>query len=176
MHNVITRCPCCRIVGDFSAPDGLDVWKGTHMQNPHGNRSYRTSEGSVERVRVRGLIYCKQCHIQWARDFSGSVNIGWVFVHAISTGSSERPEYLRTWWGGIFSKHKTYVAWSWDVALGVVCFRWADSPLRAFITWGLEAGWLLYAYTQMVRLGDSVWFLIIDRECIFRYLLLKVDS
>ena len=78
-------------------------WKGKTFR-AHIQRSDRAFQHfSERRSRMRGLIYCKQCHIQWARDFSGSINIGWVFVHAISTGSSGRPEYLR----GIFF-FKTY--------------------------------------------------------------------
>ena len=111
------RCPSCRIVGDFAAEDGLESWKKTQMKNPHGNQRFRTGDGKVKRVQVRGLIYCNQCHVQWPRDFSASVNIGWVFVHAISTGSADRPSYLQSWWDDLKKKHKTQntiVAWRED--------------------------------------------------------------
>ena len=109
------RCPSCRIVGDFAAEDGLESWKKTQMKNPHGNQRYRTGDGKVQRVQVRGLIHCNQCHVQWPRDFSASVNIGWVFVHAISTGSADRPSYLRSWWDDLKkkknTKHHSSVTW-----------------------------------------------------------------
>ena len=78
-----------------------DAWEDSHMVNPEGSCRYRTTAGGgggqVKRVRVRGLIYCKRCHVQWSRDFSASLNIGYVFAYAMSLGSWERPRYLCAW-------------------------------------------------------------------------------
>ena len=67
------------------------------MINPEGCCEYRTAAGAVKRVRVRGLIYCRKCHVQWARDFSAALNIGYAFAYAMSLESWERPRYLSTW-------------------------------------------------------------------------------
>ena len=67
------------------------------MINPEGCCKYRTAAGAVKRVRVRGLIYCRKCHVQWARDFSAALNIGYAFAYAMSLESWERPRYLSTW-------------------------------------------------------------------------------
>ena len=69
----------------------------SHMINPEGCCKYRTAAGAVKRVRVRGLIYCRKCHVQWARDFSAALNIGYAFAYAMSLESWERPRYLSAW-------------------------------------------------------------------------------
>ena len=94
------RCPCCRIEAQQDAATGAmdhDLWEASHMINPEGCCKYRTAAGAVKRVRVRGLIYCRKCHVQWARDFSAALNIGYAFAYAMSLESWERPRYLSTW-------------------------------------------------------------------------------
>lgn len=91
------RCPCCRIEGDFTSQAGVDDWMASGMFNPVGNQRFHSSNGTVDRVRVRGLICCKECGVQWARDFSAAINIGYVFAHALHLQTSERPRYLCGW-------------------------------------------------------------------------------
>ena len=98
IYNIIARCPICRFEGDFTTHRGIEDWKMKHMENPLGNKRCRSKvDGTVQRVRVRGLSRCDHCHVQWSRDFSASINIGWIFVHALNTGTSDRPRYLCSW-------------------------------------------------------------------------------